>query len=511
MDAASAAATPADRDGRFAACLGRLEELKAVKARREVVEERVFLEFLRVNRARVNEFPLLETEQQSLLDMLLKRAEGLHPGHEAVKELLAAYIVELNHYGKAKAVGDAAQTERLARKLGRVETVLAKVLQGAVYATSLVKDNFSDAVIRHFGETSLVKIEEITATMVCDELYWRAYIDRFIKEEVRAAYDDILADRRYRLAREGQLLLVAYPFDAVLDKIKGTTKAISKTRIQTAYETTATGEDERRAMDAAATVLARGELTPWAKRSEREELVFAARVAAMDAVTAELAVDLAEGPPADEEAENRHAFRLEQVAALALGASLSLRVVREDFARALRDFSPKETTWLVQTAGVFDAVRLGVVLENVMELDFAHLLREKGESDGGRIQVKTSRCRRALRAAVDALAETGLNKIRRKQLFDDDPDRLDALLFKARNAGDLDAKLRFLQVEPELARAVAGLWETASHKVDLYVCINLPALDKVTTNLSARITEILGRYGIAPSGGAEPAKTRRDA
>jgi hypothetical protein len=33
----------------------------------------------------------------------------------------------------------------------------------------------------------------------------------------------------------------------------------------------------------------------------------------------------------------------------------------------------------------------------------------------------------------------------------------------------------------------------------------------VPTNLSARITEILGRYGIAPPGGAEPAKTRRDA
>ena len=38
-----------DRDGRFTACLERLEELKAIKARREVLEERVFLEFLRAN------------------------------------------------------------------------------------------------------------------------------------------------------------------------------------------------------------------------------------------------------------------------------------------------------------------------------------------------------------------------------------------------------------------------------------------------------------------------------
>ena len=78
--AASEAAPPQDRESRFAACLAKLEELKTVKARREVMEERVFLEFLRVNRGRLNEFPLLETEQQSLMiaQMVSKQAsEGL--------------------------------------------------------------------------------------------------------------------------------------------------------------------------------------------------------------------------------------------------------------------------------------------------------------------------------------------------------------------------------------------------------------------------------------------------
>jgi len=272
--AASEAAPPQDRESRFAACLAKLEELKTVKARREVMEERVFLEFLRVNRGRLNEFPLLETEQQSLMDMLLRRAEGLHPGQAIIRERLVAYLVELNHYGKAKAVGDAAQVERLARKLEVEETLLAKMLQGAVYATSLVKDNLSDALIRHFGEGSLAKIEEITATMVFDEQYWRANIERFVKEEVLGAYDDILADRRYRLSREGQLLLVAYPFDAVLAKLMGTTKTISQTRIQSSFEETGDTEAGRRATEAVASVLARNDFAPWASRAEREELVF---------------------------------------------------------------------------------------------------------------------------------------------------------------------------------------------------------------------------------------------
>jgi hypothetical protein len=508
----TAGATPSeDREGRFAACLARLEELKAVKARREVLEERVFLEFLQANRGRINEFPLLETEQQGLLDMLLKRAEGLHPGHEAVKERLSAYLLELNHYGKAKAVGDVAQTARLAGRLERAETVLAKVLQGAVYAVSLVKDNFSDAVIRHFGEASLVKIEEITATLVFDELYWRAYVERFIKGEVREAYDDILTERRYRLSREGQLLRVSYPFDAVLAKIMGTTKAISKTRVQTAYEAGAATEEGRSLVEAVAQALARSEAGAWARRVEREELAFVARVAAMDAVAAEMTADASGHLAGDEDEEARRAFRADQTVALALGAAVSLRVAREDFAKALRDFSPKETAWLMQTAGMFEAERLGVVLEHIMELDFAYLLREKGEAEGGRIQIKTGRTRRVSRVEVEGLVGDGLSKIRRKQLFEDDPDGPDWLFFRTKSASELQARLEFLQIEPELARIVAGLWENAAYKVDLYVCINLAALDKVTTNLSARITEILGRYGIVLSGAADSARTRRDA
>lgn len=508
---ASEASAPQDREGRFDACLARLEELKTIKVRREVMEERVFLEFLRVNRGRLNEFPLLEIEQQSLMDMLLRRAEGRHPGQEIVRERLVAYLVELNHYGKAKAVGDAVEKDRLGRTLEIEETVLAKILQGAVYATSLVKDNFSDAVIRHFGEGALAKIEELAATMVFDEQYWRAHVEQFVKEEVHGAYDAILADRRYRMFREGQLLLVAYPLDAVLAKLKGTSKDIAPTRVQSAFDDTDATEAGRRASEAVASVLANKDFAPWTGGAEREELAFAARVAAMDAVAAEIAPGEADAVVADEEAEARRLFRMRQVAGLALGAAVSLRVIREDFAKGLRDFSPKERTLLVAAAGVFDPRRLGLVLEQVTELDFVHLLREKAAAEGGRIQIKTSRVRRAPREAVDALAERGLSRIRRKQIFEDDPDRTECLLFKARNPSDLSARLELLQLEPELARAVAGLWENATYKVELYVCINLAALGKVTTNLSARITEILGRYGIAPAGGTATARTRNDA
>jgi len=499
--------SPLDRDGRFAACLDRLEELKAVKARREVLEERVFLEFLRSNRGRINEFPLLETEQQSLMDMLLRRAEGLHPGHVFVKERFTAYLLELNHYGKAKAVGDAAGQEKLAKRLERQETVLAKFLQGAVYASSLIKDNFSDAVIRHFGEDSLGKIEEITATMVFDELYWRAYIDRFIKEEVRGAYDDILAERRYRLLREGQHLIVVYPFDAVLSKLKGTTKAIAKTRVQTTFEATAESDAARAAAEAVLALCVRTDLGDGDKRLERDELQFSAQVAAMDPLTAEWQAAMADDAP---ESETLREALGEAVVALCFGAMVSLRVVREDFSRALRDFSAREIAVLGQLAGYFEAKRLGNVLEQVMELDLAHLLREKGAADAARIQIKSVRARRAAKAEVDALAEAGFNKIRRKQFFEDDPEQPDMLLWRVKSAAEFEEKLRLLQIEPELTRALAGLWEYAGYKVELYLCINLAALGKVTTNLSTRVSEILGRYGIAPPGAADPAKARRD-
>lgn len=501
-------ASSLDRNGRFAACLGRLEELKAVKARREVLEDRVFLEFLRANRGRINEFPLLETEQQGLMDMLLRRAEGLHPGHAYMKERFSAYLLELNHYGKAKAVGDAAEQEKLCRRLERQETVLAKYLQGAIYASCLIKDNFSDAVIRHFGEDSLGKIEEITATMVFDELYWRAYIDHFIRDEVRGAYDGILAERRYRLQREGQLLMVAYPFDVVLSKLKGTTKAISKTRVQTAFEAANDPEADRGDVEAALALCLRTDLGDGDKRLDRDELQFAAQVASLDPLAAEYRAALVDETV---DGEMQREALAEATLALCLGAMVALRVVRQDFSRALRDFSAREIALLVQAAGFFDAKHLGHVLEYVMELDLAHLLREKSDGDAARIQVKSVRTRRAARAEVDALAETGLTKIRRKQLFEDDPDQPDMVLWRVKNAAEREERLRLLQIEPELARALVGLWEHAGSKVDLYLCINLAALGKVATNLSARVAEILGRYGIAPPGAADPAKARRDA
>ncbi|WP_300154565.1 hypothetical protein [Solidesulfovibrio sp.] len=504
-DAAQSA--PESRDERFAACLSRLEELKAIKARREVLEERVFLEFLRSNRGRINEFPLLETEQQSLMDMLLRRAEGLHGGHEHVKDRFSAYLLELNHYGKAKAVGDAGEQEKLARRLERVETVLAKCLQGAVYASSLIKDHFSDAVIRHFGEDSLAKIEEITSTLVFDEHYWKAYIERFIKEEVRGAYDVILADRRYRLSRDGQLLIVAFPFDAVLEKLQGTTKAISKTRVQTAFEEASSAPEGRAVTEAALAALNRADIPGWDRRADRDEVLFAAQVAAMDAAAADYRAAMAEGISTPE-AEARLEALYEQTVALCVGAAVSLRVVREDFSRALRDFAPKERAYILQVAGSFDAARLGLVLENIMEFDFASLLREKGEADAGRIQVRAARARRVSREAVDALAETGLGKVRRKQFFDDDADRPDSLLLRPKNPGEFQERLKLFQIEPELARSLVALWENASFKVELFVCINLTALGKVATNLPARVTEVLGRYGIAPPGAQEPARTK---
>ena len=162
-------------------------------------------------------------------------------------------------------------------------------------------------------------------------------------------------------------------------------------------------------------------------------------------------------------------------------------------------------------AGFFEAKRLGNVLEQIMELDLAHLLREKGEADAARIQIKSVRARRAVKADVDVLVEAGFNKIRRKQFFEDDPEQPEMLLWRVKNAAEFEEKLRLLQIEPELTRSLAGLWEYAGYKVELYLCINLAALGKVATNLSARVAEILGRYGIAPPGAADPAKARRDA
>ncbi len=495
---------------RVAACLAVHDELKARTTLREVLEERVFLECLRVNRDRINEFPLLDIEQKGLIDILLRRGAD-HPGHSFIKGLIGEFIAALNRYGKARAGGTPEEAEALLADLSRAEALLVKCVQGGVYCCALVKDNVSDAVILHFGESSLARIEEITEHCEFDESWWRACLDSFVRERITAAHAGIVAKERYAVFREGGFAGVRLPFDAVLATLKGTDKAIQRTRVQAAYEGREETEEGRRAVTFLASFLASGGNPVTDAGTPPAVVRHLARMAAMDPAGTEYAGAAA---PDSDEATARLGFLAAQVTALAAGAALALAVAAGDFARALRDFDARERRFILAMAGQFERERLERTMPLVLEFAYLQMLREMGREEGGKVVVRTVRVRRAVAAEVLALADPeggGLTRIGRRRLFDADPERPDMLVWKPRTFEEMSGLCAVLQLDEAVAARIAALWETAPFRVDFLVAVNLEAVARVTPNPAPRVAEILARFGVAPRRAVRPQAAPADA
>jgi len=79
IQAQASPAEPQTREQRIEAYQAKLKQLKGRSALREVVERELLLEFIRVNRQNINEFPMLESQQDSVIAVLCQRSE--HPCH----------------------------------------------------------------------------------------------------------------------------------------------------------------------------------------------------------------------------------------------------------------------------------------------------------------------------------------------------------------------------------------------------------------------------------------------
>ncbi|QLA15147.1 hypothetical protein [Desulfolutivibrio sulfoxidireducens] len=482
---------------RLAACLALHEDLKERKARREVQEERVFLEFIRVNRDRINEFPLLDIEQKGLIDILLRRGAD-HPGQAFIKGLIGEFIAELNKYGKALAVGAEAEAEAHLKELVGAEALLVKCVQGAVYACSLVKDNVSDSIILHFGESALEKIEEITERLEFDETWWRACLDTFVRERIAAGHAGIVARERYTVFREGGFAGVRLPFDEVLATLRGTDKVIQKTRVQSAYEDREENEEGRRVVAFLAAFLASGQNPVTEAGASPSTVRHLARIAAMDPAGTEYA---GAATPETEDDSARYDFLAAQVTALASGAALVLSVAARDFDRAIRDFDARERRLILSLAGHFERARLERLVPLILEFAYLQVLRDMGREEGGKVVIRTVRARRAVAAEVMALADPdggGLTRIGRRRLFETEPGRPDMLAWKPRTLEEMNALCAVLQLDEAVAARIAALWETAPFRVEFLVAVNLEAVAKVTSNPAHRVAEILARFGVAP-------------
>ena len=225
---------PAKED-RFSAYLAKLNDLKAHNALREVTEREMLFEFIQLNHTRINEYPMLKTQQSSLTNMLCHRSTE-QPGHEYIKKVQATFLILLNRFGKATELGDLEQIELARAHLSNTEALLIKCVQGVVYACSLTADNFEEIFIRYFGAEAVQHYNGFLESHEMDENFWKALIDFFILRRIDETYEEIIDNDRYSILKNAANILIRFQFDDVLAKLKHTSPDIKKTRVQTYFE-----------------------------------------------------------------------------------------------------------------------------------------------------------------------------------------------------------------------------------------------------------------------------------
>jgi hypothetical protein len=501
QDAAAPPKSPSGRAGRFTAYHAKLEALKTANARRDIVERDLFLELASVNLDRLAEFPLLETERSSLFDIMLRRSAE-HPAHIHVKNWIENFIVAVNRHAKATINQDQDALPRLELEAAAAEAILIKALQALTFQAGLAKDNLSDAIIARHGEEAVHRIDKVSESAGFGEAYFKALIDNFAFEVVQAAYKELTDTKRTRLSREGQFLILRYPFDEVLARLAGTDKTIQQTRLQEKFTAVTATPESARIADNLAAWLQSGEhkALDWLKG--RPEVAHLARIAAMDPIAGKLIDILGGGSGASasdqDDTVSEAEFVKDQAAAAACGAAIGLDCLKNDFARALRYFEPRETAAIVALLGVFAPAQLDAVLEMLYEFLFLHILREKGESESGKFAIRILRNRRLTPEFLAVLANAGLNRIRQKQLFDPDPDAEGIFLYKTKTLAELDTACTLFNFDDRLSARLRHAFETAPLKIEFAVVLNLQKIAKVTTNLSAKVSEIIALFGVKP-------------
>ncbi len=462
---------------------------------REVQERELLLSFIAVNSGGINEYPLIATQQQSIVNLLCRRTD--HPADSLLRRLAGNFPVLLNRLDKETASGDQTASEQTAIQLRNTETLLMKSVQGMVYAMGLTTDNFEELIMRHFGAPGLAQFGEILKTCEFDQSFWNEFVARFIAQHVAEGYAQLTAAGKVHLSKDGQQVILRYLFDDILATLHDSPGHIDQTRVQKAFAEACAQSRERLAVRKVVQACLLKGLGFLPGDLLLEHLESAALIVCMDTVAHSLFTAIqaqAGGKPAEED-QQPLPFIVEQTVAVALGAMRVLSQSREHFLSALGAMRSDELEAVRSLAQGLSIESLEHMLFYLLESSFVGLLREKARDEGAKVLVKSTSQRRCPLPAAEALAARGLSRIRKSQLLTTDDSRPDMLLFKPRTAKQLASLMLVLQLEEPLRADLRVLWDAAPLRRDVLVVIDLTQVARTTPNVKGKLAELLIKFG----------------
>lgn len=484
----------ANRDQRFVAYLALLDQLKEDRITlREILEREILLGFIRTNRSSISEFPLLEMQQQTVIELMCQRLD--HPAYDYIKKLTGNFVTLLGHYRKASAGNDKDLKDKTGTLLANTEALLIKSMQGIVYSVGLVTDNFEELVIRLYGKQALDDFSKLLKEHQMGTPFWKHFLERFIALPVAMAHDNILAEKLFSLSKEGRMLVVRYPMDAVLAQMNQSDTKMEKTRIQKAFEATIRDYDIRRILKLVQSSLTKSLAFIPAPLLSKTDVDSIARIVCID----QAAIDFRDayqtkvqaGESQTDEEKKQYTFLKEQITAIGVGAAIGVSVCQQNIAAALMGLVPGQVKAFSALGRNFRLINIKRLMLGLLEEHFVLRLQEQAGDDLGKIQIILQRTKRARTDDVQGL---GLSKIRLNKLFKSSPNDPTHLLFKPKNDGELAALIKILQLEAETAQQLVALWRADNERVELLLLMDLSLIQRTTTNLQARIQELLVHF-----------------
>lgn len=497
-----------DKDKRIEFYLGILASLKERSTLREVLEREVFLEFIKYNNSHINEFPLLEKQQSGIIALLCHRAIDL-PAHEFIKKILSEFILTLGRYSKLKGGKDKDSLESIRSRIINAETLLIKTVQGVVYASCLISDNFEEVVLRHFGEAALKKYNSLLEEYELDRDFWRSLIEMFISSEMESSLQDMVSNDKYSLTRDKSYLILRFPFDQVTGRLESTSFTIDKTRIQGAFEKVGTDDESRELLVMTCKILLESGSFIRSEGMSNDNIERIARIVCIDPATSKFRDDYEsamgqlreakfETDAVEKEAElaRQLQFAQDQICSCATGASLTLDIVVRDFLLGLKNYNNRDEKIVSACLRQIDVDALDKLFFYLTEAKFSALLKKKMSGEESKLQLRVMRRRRASVKDVTALNEIGMTRIRMSRLWLKDSGNASWLIFKHATPQELLKEMRLLALEKELASAILKIFEKGDMKVEFLIFISLQAVAKATKDIRGKLNELLVRFGI---------------
>lgn len=495
----------ATRDERFNVYLDHLSKLREDRVTlREVLEREILLGFIRTNRSSINEFPLLEMQQEAVIELMCQRLD--HPAYDYIRKLSGNFVAMLGHYRKAVMDKDQKLLDKTTRLLANTEVLLIKCMQGIVYSMGLIVDNFEELIIRRYGTRAMDDFSEILKSTPMGTPFWKLFMDRFVALPVAQGHDHILEHQLFSLSKQGSTLVARFPMDAITSQMAATNAKLDKTRIQKAFETTVRDDETRAVLKLVHTSLSKGLSFIPEELLSKNDVESIARIVCIDSSTLTFRdayqAKLQNKDTQTEEDRVQFKFLMDQVTAVGVGAAIGVSMTQQNLAAAFMGLVPGNIKAFTALGRNFRLVNIRRLLQGLLEEHFILRLHDQAGDDLSKLKIIKSYTRRAPAAQVAAL---GLSKIRLKKLFQADPADQAHFLFRPANDAELVGLVKLLQLEPEIANPLIGLWKAENNKTEILVLIDLALLQRTTTNLQTRVQEILQKLGLVSRASTTPA------